>query len=113
MKESQKTLEGQTIEDCSRYLKAVADPIRLKIVQSLRYGSLTVSDLALALDLEMANISHHLRVLFNAGMVTTERDGKFIYYSLNEKLLRRRASKNRLDFGCCRLDFPVERTSSR
>lgn len=90
---------------CAGYLKALADPNRLRIVQALRLGPLSVSDISLALETELAIVSHHLRVLFNAGLVTTEREGKFIYYSLSSELAERRASGPSLDFGCCRIDI--------
>ena len=63
---------------CATYLKALGDPVRLQIVRALQTGPMSVSDLVLLLELEMANASHHLRVLFHADIVTTERDGKFI-----------------------------------
>lgn len=90
---------------CAGYLKALADPNRLRIVQALRMGPLSVSDVALALESELALVSHHLRVLFNAGLVTTEREGKFIYYSLSSELTQLHGSGPSLDFGCCRIDI--------
>jgi DNA-binding transcriptional ArsR family regulator len=86
---------------CASYLKALGDPVRLQIVRSLQCGSMSVSDIALLLDLEMANVSHHLRVLFHADIVTTQRDGKFIYYALNKEFLSKRSTAKALDFGCC------------
>ncbi len=49
---------------CATYLKALGDPVRLQIVGALQSGPMSVSDLVLLLELEMANVSHHLRVLF-------------------------------------------------
>ena len=105
MNKSVKVTERQTVIGCARYLKAVADPIRLQVVRILQNGPMTVSDISLFLDIELANISHHLRVLFNAKVVTTQRDGKYIYYSINEKLFDPGISKDSLDFGCCKLDM--------
>ncbi len=90
---------------CATYLKALGDPIRLQVVRALQSGPMSVSDLALLLELEMANVSHHLRVLFHADIVTTERDGKFIYYALNKEFLRNRSVAKTLDFGCCKIDL--------
>ncbi|WP_145168299.1 ArsR/SmtB family transcription factor [Rubripirellula lacrimiformis] len=92
---------------CAAYLKALADPLRLQIVRGLQAGPLSVSDIALLLEQEIGTVSHHLRVLFHAGVVTTQRDGKFIYYSLTTGLLPGRGSSQRssLDFGCCRLEL--------
>ncbi len=105
MSKSDSDTNDPTMAKCSRYLKAAADPIRLQIIRALQNGPLTVSDISLVLEMELVNISHHLRVLFNANMVTTERDGKFIYYSLNQNLSTGRSSKQLLDFGCCKLDM--------
>ena len=105
MSTSDSDTNDPTMAKCSRYLKAAADPIRLQIICALQNGPLTVSDISLVLDMELVNISHHLRVLYNAHMVTTERDGKYIYYSLNRNLSTGRSSKHLLDFGCCKLDM--------
>jgi DNA-binding transcriptional ArsR family regulator len=90
---------------CASYLKALGDPVRLQIVRALKAGPMSVSDLVLLLELEMANVSHHLRVLFHADIVTTERDGKFIYYAVNKDFLSSRSVAKSLDFGCCKIDL--------
>lgn len=98
---------------CAAYFKALADPVRLQAVRALQAGPLTVTDVAIQLDLELAKMSHHLRVLYNAGLVKTERDGKYIYYSLTDKFTRSegRALRGALDFGCCRLDLRMASTN--
>jgi DNA-binding transcriptional ArsR family regulator len=75
------------------------------MIKALQSSPLTVTDLSLLLDSEIANVSHHLRVLFHAGIVTTQRDGKFIYYQINREVLRGKSIGQSLDFGCCRLDM--------
>lgn len=90
---------------CATYLKALGDPVRLQIVRALQSGPKSVSDLVLLLEVEMANVSHHLRVLFHADIVTTERDGKFIYYAVNKEFLTSRSIAKSLDFGCCKIDL--------
>jgi len=92
-------------EVCASYLKALGDSNRLQIMRALRSCPMTVTDLSLLLDSEMANVSHHLRVLFHAGLVTTQRDGKFIYYQINRDVVRSKAVSNALDLGCCRLEM--------
>ena len=92
-------------EVCASYLKALGDANRLQIMRALRASPLTVTDLSLLLDSEMANVSHHLRVLFHAGLVTTQRDGKFIYYQINRDIVRRKAVISALDLGCCRIEM--------
>ncbi|MCR9117389.1 MAG: metalloregulator ArsR/SmtB family transcription factor [bacterium] len=90
---------------CASYLKALADPTRLRIVRALQAGALSVSDIAILLETEIANVSHHLRVLFHANLVTTEREGKYIYYNLNSDFRRQGEVEKSLDFGCCKIDL--------
>jgi predicted transcriptional regulator len=91
---------------CARYLKALGDPVRLQIIRALQSCSMSVSDISSILELDLPNVSHHLRVLFNAGLVTTERDGKFIYYSLSPDVMKSKSIPSGLfDFGCCKLDM--------
>ncbi len=71
---------------CSRLLKALADPERLKIIQALRNGPVCVSEVARQLHDEIANVSHHLRVLRNAGLLIDSRAGKNIFYSLHPEI---------------------------
>lgn len=63
--------------------KAMADPTRRQILQLLKKGKLTAGDLAEHFDMTKPSLSHHLNVLKNAGLVLDERQGQFIYYSLN------------------------------
>ncbi|MFI4875402.1 MAG: ArsR/SmtB family transcription factor [Blastopirellula sp. JB062] len=92
------------VDVCASYLKGLADPIRLQILRALQEGPLSVSDIALLLELEIANVSHHLRVLYHAQIVTTHKEGKFVYYDLNPIFLKSKAA-NSLDFGCCKFDL--------
>ena len=98
-------------ELCAGYLKALGDSNRLQIIKALQSSPLTVTDLSLLLDAEMANVSHHLRVLFHAGLVTTKRDGKFIYYEINRDVIRNKALVKSLDFGCCQLNMRAQTRS--
>jgi len=101
-----RSTEAAAAARCAKYFKALGDPIRLQMMRALQSGPLSVSDLALLLETELANVSHHLRVLYNAGLVTTERDGKFIYYSLCKDVLKSTPRlAGLLDFGCCKLDL--------
>lgn len=66
----------------AQFLKALAHPRRLEIIQLLRDRSMCVSDIYDMLDLPQANISQHLMILRDAGAVTTQRKGKHIVYRL-------------------------------
>lgn len=98
--------ELDTDTQCATYLKAVADPLRIRIIRALQHGPLSVSDLVELTEQEINVVSHHLRVLYHAGLVATRREGKFIYYSLSEDLFAAKRSKSGLlDLGCCRLEI--------
>lgn len=64
-------------------LKALAHPRRLEIVHLLRDQELSVGDIHTMLDLPQANISQHLMLLRDIGVVKTRRDGKQIFYKLS------------------------------
>ena len=63
--------------------KALADPNRRKILELLKNGSMSVTDLLEHFDFTQASLSHHLDILKRANLVIAERQGQFIYYSLN------------------------------
>src|SRR5258708_15509766 len=62
--------------------KALTDPTRVAIVNRLAAGECCVCDLNDAFDLSQPTISHHLKVLRDAGLVESSRDGTWAYYRL-------------------------------
>jgi predicted transcriptional regulator len=100
-----KKTERPDPQACAGYLKALADSNRLRIVHALQEGQLSVSDLSLLLEMEVVKVSHHLRVMYHARLVTTEREGKYIYYKLNTLFCRGQKSVSSLDFGCCKIEM--------
>lgn len=94
-------------EVCATYLKAIGDPLRMKIVRSLQNGPLNVTDIAEMVEQEIGLVSHHLRVLYHAKVIASRREGKFIFYSLNEQWRAPDAAgrPGLLDFGCCQFDI--------
>lgn len=94
-------------QQCASRLKALADPDRLRIVNCLLAGPKNVSQLAQALGEDLVKVSHHLGVLRHAGVVQTERDGKFVIYRLDPEIAAEGTGDVKtLDLGCCRLDLP-------
>jgi DNA-binding transcriptional ArsR family regulator len=80
---------GEIYEFHARVCKALADGKRLLIINELRDGPRSVSELVSALGIPQANASQHLAVLRDRGIVTTRRSGSSIYYSLaSEKIVR-------------------------
>lgn len=70
-------------------LKALADETRLHILAMLRDGEMCVCEIIEALPLSQPAISHHLKILRQAGLVTDRRQGKWIYYDLDPQGLER------------------------
>lgn len=62
--------------------RALADPKRLCVLESLADGELSVRDLAGRVSCQVPNMSQHLAVLRGAGLVTTRRDGSTVFYRL-------------------------------
>ena len=62
--------------------RALADPKRLCVLESLAAGELSVSELSVQVGCQVPNMSQHLAVLRSAGLVSTRRDGNTIYYRL-------------------------------
>lgn len=61
--------------------KALADPIRLRVIILLLYGELCVCDLIAVLNLPQSTISRHMGRLRTAGLVRDRREGKWVHYS--------------------------------
>lgn len=79
-------LDRPTAERLARLLKAVADPARLQLLALIRSspdGESCVCDLTGPLDLSQPTVSHHLRVLTDAGLVTRESRGTWAWYSVD------------------------------
>lgn len=66
----------------ARVCKALADPTRLLIINALRDGPRSVGEIAEALEISQPNVSRHLALLRDRGIVTTQRAGSNIFYDL-------------------------------
>jgi len=92
---------------CAQRLKALGDPSRLRILDLLRHGEMSVGDIAEFLETQVVNVSHHLQILKQTQLVTARREGRFIYYQIHRDLLcAQGTSPHRLDLGCCTLEVP-------
>lgn len=73
------------LETATETLRAVAHPIRIIIIEMLHNkGALSVKEIHLAIDIEQAVASHHLRILKNKNIVKVTRDGKNSFYALKD-----------------------------
>ncbi len=66
----------------ARLCRALSDENRLRIVELLTGGERCVCELTMALDLGQSLLSHHLKTLKEAGLVTDRREGRWVYYTL-------------------------------
>ena len=64
-------------------LKALAHPVRLRILSMLRDGELCVCQVQAVVGLATSTISEHLRALRHAGLLEERKDGRWVYYALN------------------------------
>ncbi len=77
-------------EKQARLLKALSDPRRLKVFDMLMQGVQCNCEIAAQLGLSLSLVSHHLRILRQAGLVQRERDAddaRWIYYSVDRQAL--------------------------
>lgn len=78
-------LTDQLFEQVATRFKALAEPARLRILDALRHGELTVGDLGEQTGLNQANLSKHLQFLHGLDFVVRRKDGLFVYYALKDQ----------------------------
>jgi len=88
--------------DCASKLRVLADGTRLRVVEALLEQPRCVHELMALLDVEQSLLSHHLRVLRDAGLVNGVRRGRAVLYGLAPEAELDSAG---IDLGCCRLSF--------
>ena len=87
-------------------MKALGEENRLRIVRMLLKKQCSVNEIAEALDITQYNVSKHLRVLNEAGLLEKEKNGQQRLYALASEFTEHLAkNKNVLDLGCCQFDF--------
>lgn len=82
------TIEYEKLKELSEYFKMIADPTRLQILCLLKKGEQCVCNIHEPLGLPQNLTSHHLKALRDAEMVLTRREGRWIYYRVNEEKLK-------------------------
>lgn len=76
--------EGR-LYDLAELFKVFGDPTRVKILWALDEAEMCVCDIAVLLNMTQSAISHQLRVLKQARLVKSRKDGKVVYYSLDDE----------------------------
>jgi ArsR family transcriptional regulator len=69
----------------AEFFKVLTDPTRLKILYALGTGELCVFDLSVSIGASVSSVSHHLANLKRVRLVKARRDGRIIYYSLDDE----------------------------
>ncbi|MHC1611408.1 MAG: ArsR/SmtB family transcription factor [Candidatus Methanospirareceae archaeon] len=82
--EKVKTVMNEDDSDTVACLKALSDPIRLRILKALRISDLCVCVLVELMDCEYSKLSYHLGVLKKARLIDCTKDGNFLIYNLTE-----------------------------
>jgi len=96
---------------CADSLKALSDATRLEVLRALLNGPLHVGDLRAKVGVEQSLLSHHLKVLRDAGLVLAERDGKAVLYRISPDV---KGTGQGIDLKCCQVTFhPVLRGRTR
>ncbi len=97
-------MDSNDFESCAERLKAMADPDRLRMVTLLRKGPLNVSEIATAMEQEIANVSHHLGILRRNQIVRATKQGRFVLYDLHPDVCVTSETESpnlQVNFGCC------------
>ena len=68
----------------AKLFRTFADPSRLSIMETLRDGEMTVTEIVETTGLGQSNISNHLACLRDCGLVTAEQDGRYVRYRLSD-----------------------------
>jgi len=90
--------------NCADRLKVLADETRLAVLRQLLVGPKHVGEINDVIGVEQSLLSHHLRVLRDAGLVVAERDGKAVRYQLAPDVAKSTAG-DAVNLGCCLLSF--------
>ena len=97
-------MERDDTVDCAGMLKVLADETRLAVVRQLMDGAKHVGEVNETLGLEQSLLSHHLKVLREAGLVESRRDGKAVLYSLSPRF-RANGRDEAINLDCCLISF--------
>jgi len=80
--------EEESLYDLAELFKVFGDSTRVRILWALDSSEMCVCDIAYLLNMTQSAISHQLRVLKQAELVKSRRDGKIVYYSLSDEHVR-------------------------
>ncbi|ASJ09050.1 transcriptional regulator [Thermococcus siculi] len=82
-------IDVEVEEDLVKFLKAVSNPLRLRILKLLKDNWLCVCIISLILEQDQTLISHHLRTLRSLGLIEVRKEGKMHFYRTNREVLEK------------------------
>src|ERR1700744_5882885 len=89
---AQEPLPQAVADELAPFFKAVADPVRLRLLSLIAChdgGESCVCDLLEAFDMTAPSVSYHLKILREAGLISSERRGTWVYYRVNPDVMAR------------------------
>jgi rhodanese-related sulfurtransferase len=84
---NERNLKDLLYEEFARIGKSLSSPKRLEILDLLSQGPKSVDTLAKATDMSVANVSQHLKTLFNSRLVKFKKDGNYVIYELADEII--------------------------
>ncbi len=78
-------IPADLVELVARRFRAIGEPMRIRLLDELRGGEATVNDLADAVGASQQNVSKHLAVLADAGVLGRRKDGTHVYYGIADE----------------------------
>lgn len=99
--------DREEFDNCANQMRALADPLRLRLVTRLFKGRCNVSQLCEMVDENIANVSRNLQILRHARIVVVEREGRNLIYSLHPDIVvsRNPPGMHRIQFERCTIDI--------
>ena len=90
MRKTKVTFNNERLQVSADILRALAHPLRLKILEFIDTNdSINVNKIYNTLNLEQSITSQHLRIMRTAGILHAEKDGKFVFYSIDYEIIQR------------------------
>ena len=81
----EKELQMEFVQEMAEFFKIFGDGTRIRVLQTLMEGEKNVGDLAEALEMSQSAVSHQLRVLRQNDLVKSRKEGKVVFYSLDDE----------------------------
>ncbi|MEB3356255.1 MAG: metalloregulator ArsR/SmtB family transcription factor [Synechococcales bacterium] len=81
------SVSPEVVQQVAEYFSVLSEPMRLRILNLLRDGEKCVQDLVVATQTSQANVSKHLKVMLQAGILSRRTEGTSAYYSVADELI--------------------------